>query len=130
VQLDEAKARIGQLEAELAASRAKIGRLEAEVLALRAQVEVLLEQLARNSKNSNLPPSSDPPGKPKDQDEDKDCRWSPRNAEFRATTTTGPIRPRSPAVDKSSPPGSEPKRMGLGRRSEREPAQAQTSWQR
>jgi transposase len=71
VQLDEAKARIGQLEAELAASRAKVSRLEAEVLALRAQVEVLLEQLARNSKNSNLPPSSDPPGKPKDEDKDK-----------------------------------------------------------
>ena len=46
-------------------------QLEAELLALRAQLRVLLEQLGRNSKNSNLPPSSDPPGKPKDEGKPK-----------------------------------------------------------
>lgn len=78
MQLDDAKARIGQLEAELTASRAKVGQLEAEVLALRAQVDVLLEQLGRNSTNSNLPPSSDAPGKPKDEGKPKDDKGKPK----------------------------------------------------
>jgi transposase len=59
------------LEAELAAKGTRLVELEAEVLALRKQVEVLVERLGQNSSNSNLPPSSDPPGKPKDEGKPK-----------------------------------------------------------
>lgn len=83
--LEDAKARIAQLEAELAARDARliereaelaakdkrIAKLEAEVSALREQVETLLELLGRNSSNSNLPPSSDPPGKPKKNEDER-----------------------------------------------------------
>ena len=48
-------ARIAELEAELAERDARIERLE-------RQVAELIEKLGRNSRNSNLPPSSDPPG--------------------------------------------------------------------
>lgn len=64
-------ARILSLENELAAKNARLVELESAVLALRKQVEVLLEQLGRNSNNSNLPPSSDPPGKPKGEGKPK-----------------------------------------------------------
>lgn len=60
-------AQLIHLEAELKAKNARLVVLEAEVLGLRKQVDVLAEQLRRNSKNSNLPPSSDPPGKPEDE---------------------------------------------------------------
>jgi len=46
--------------AELAAQNAA---LVAQVAALTAQVERLTEELGRNSRNSNRPPSSDPPGR-------------------------------------------------------------------
>lgn len=46
---------IAELRAELAAKDARIHRLE-------QQVAMLIERLGRNSGNSNLPPSSDPPG--------------------------------------------------------------------
>jgi len=57
------------LEAEIAALRsivserdARISEQELKIAALIKQVELLTEQLNRNSKNSHLPPSSDGPG--------------------------------------------------------------------
>ena len=62
-------ARIAELEDELARKDARIAELErqneelrAELTALRKKVEELTELLRRNSSNSHLPPSSDPPG--------------------------------------------------------------------
>jgi len=61
--------RIAELEcelarkgAELAARDARIAQLEAQVAALTKQVAELLEIVGRNSRNSPLPPSTDPPG--------------------------------------------------------------------
>jgi transposase len=61
--------RIAELEGELArkdgelASRdVRIAQLEAQVAALTKQVAELLEIVGRNSRNSHLPPSTDPPG--------------------------------------------------------------------
>ena len=61
--------RIAELEAELAAKyaqlatqAARIVELESRVEALMRQVAELTERLGRHSGNSNLPPSSDPPG--------------------------------------------------------------------
>jgi len=78
VPVEDKDARIAELEAELAArgtqliaKGVRIVELEAEVLALRKQIEALAEQMQRNSKNSNLPPSSDPPGKPKNEGKPK-----------------------------------------------------------
>lgn len=72
----DAQCRIAELEAALAAaendrdaerarSRAleeQIGRLLEQVAALTQKVAELTERLGRNSRNSHLPPSSDPPG--------------------------------------------------------------------
>ncbi len=55
-------ARIAELEREGAAKDARIAQLEGRVAALEKQVAELLEKLGRNSRNSHLPPSSDPPG--------------------------------------------------------------------
>lgn len=44
---------------------ARIAALEAEVAALKAQVAELLARLGQNSRNSSQPPSSDPPGAPR-----------------------------------------------------------------
>jgi transposase len=61
--------RIAELEAEGARKDAWISELEgqvatltAQVTALTKQVAELVEKLGRNSRNSHLPPSSDPPG--------------------------------------------------------------------
>lgn len=61
--------RIAELEAELAVAHARIAEQDARlaeqdarIAALTKQVEVLLEKLGQNSRNSHLPPSSDPPG--------------------------------------------------------------------
>jgi transposase len=54
--------RIAELERDVAAGDARIAGLEEQVAALRKQVEELLEKLGRNSTNSHLPPSRDPPG--------------------------------------------------------------------
>jgi transposase len=90
VTTDEKDARIAELEAELAAKGARLVELEdglaakaadlaakaariaefeqqvaalsEELGALRGKVEELTEKLNRNSRNSHLPPSSDPPG--------------------------------------------------------------------
>lgn len=68
----ERERRIAELEAEVAAKDAQIAaqagqaarivELEARVEALMRQVAELTERLSRHSGNSNLPPSSDPPG--------------------------------------------------------------------
>ena len=60
--LDLGEARIAELERQLAASHARTAELEAIVVKQAAQLEVLLEQLRRNSSNSHLPPSSDGSG--------------------------------------------------------------------
>lgn len=49
------QARIAELEQQLAARDAQIAELE-------KQIQELREQVGRNSRNSHLPPSSDPPG--------------------------------------------------------------------
>lgn len=58
----DAQQRIVELEAALAAKDAQIVALLAQVEALTRQVAELTEKLAQNSRNSHLPPSSDPPG--------------------------------------------------------------------
>ncbi len=67
--LAEQDARLAEQEAQLAAKDARIEELEGVVAKLTEQialltkrVEELTEELKRNSSNSNLPPSSDPPG--------------------------------------------------------------------
>lgn len=66
----DAQAQIDALKAQLRAKDARIAELEAlvakqaaQLAQLAKQVEMLTEKLARNSRNSNLPPSSDPPGR-------------------------------------------------------------------
>ncbi len=61
--------RIADLEAALAARDARIAEQDAQIARLQQQVAELMEQVARlseklgqNSRNSNKPPSSDPPG--------------------------------------------------------------------
>lgn len=54
--------RIAELERESAAKDARIAALEGRVAALEKQLAELLEKVGRNSRNSHLPPSSDPPG--------------------------------------------------------------------
>ncbi|HEX4416256.1 MAG TPA: IS66 family transposase [Kofleriaceae bacterium] len=65
----DAQLRIAELEAELEAERARSQRLELQIGVLLEQVAVLTaqvaaqtERLGQNSRNSHLPPSSDPPG--------------------------------------------------------------------
>jgi transposase len=58
------QAEIEKLKAELQAGNARIAVLENLVAQLRKQNEALVEQLTRHSRNSNRPPSSDPPGGP------------------------------------------------------------------
>ena len=69
-QLAERDIRITELEAQLAQKDARIVELEelvaklmGQVATLTKQVEVLTEKLGQNSRNSHLPPSSDPPGR-------------------------------------------------------------------
>jgi transposase len=57
-ELDPRDARIAELEARVAWLMERVARLEAENAELRAQ-------LAQNSQNSSKPPSSDPPGTPR-----------------------------------------------------------------
>ena len=53
--------RNAELEAALAAKDARIAELEQQVAALGARVAELAAKLGQNSRNSHLPPSSDPP---------------------------------------------------------------------
>jgi transposase len=55
------------LKAELAAKDATIVGLKEELARLKEEIVSLREELGRNSTNSNLPPSSDPPGKSRNQ---------------------------------------------------------------
>ena len=61
--------RIAELEAALAASaadlaveRERVAQLEQQVATLGARVAELISKLGQNSRNSHLPPSTDPPG--------------------------------------------------------------------
>lgn len=58
------QAQIDQLRAELRAKDALIAKQAEQIAQLLKQVEALTEQLNRNSRNSNRPPSSDPPASP------------------------------------------------------------------
>lgn len=58
----ELEAELAAKDAQLAAQAARIAELESRVEALLRQVTELTERLGRHSGNSNLPPSSDPPG--------------------------------------------------------------------
>ena len=62
VTVKDAQQRIAELEAALATRDAQIAALMAQVAALTKQVADLTEKLGQNSRNSHLPPSSDPPG--------------------------------------------------------------------
>lgn len=56
------ESRIAELETELATKTARITEQDARIEELTRQVAELTARLGRNSGNSNLPPSSDPPG--------------------------------------------------------------------
>ncbi|MGH8311354.1 MAG: DUF6444 domain-containing protein, partial [Steroidobacteraceae bacterium] len=65
----ELESKLAAQDAEIAAKDARIRELEQQVATLMAQVEaltkqvaILAEKLGQNSRNSHLPPSSDPPG--------------------------------------------------------------------
>lgn len=60
--LAELESQLAEKDAVIAAQATRIAELEAQVQALLRQVAELTERLGRNSGNSNLPPSSDPPG--------------------------------------------------------------------
>ncbi len=60
--MDPRDQRIAELEAENAAQRARISELERKLEESALLVLTLKEQLAKNSGNSNKPPSSDSPG--------------------------------------------------------------------
>lgn len=53
---------LAQRDAELVAKGGRITELEARVAELSKQLAEVLEKLGRSSRNSHLPPSSDPPG--------------------------------------------------------------------
>jgi uncharacterized coiled-coil protein SlyX len=64
------EAEVARKDGELAVRDARIADLEgqvatltSQVAALTKQVAELMEKLGRNSRNSHLPPSSDPPGR-------------------------------------------------------------------
>jgi transposase len=61
VDAQELLRRNAELEAELAARDLRIAEQDARIAQLEKKVAELLERLGRNSGNSNLPPSSDPP---------------------------------------------------------------------
>lgn len=61
-ELAVAHARIAEQDARIAVQDARIAEQDARIAVLTKQVEVLLEKLGQNSRNSHLPPSSDPPG--------------------------------------------------------------------
>jgi transposase len=54
--------RIAEQDAQLAGQSARIAAQDARIAELEQKVATLLEKLNRNSGNSSLPPSSDPPG--------------------------------------------------------------------
>jgi transposase len=62
VELAAKDGRIAAQDALIAEQSARIAAQDARIAQLEAQVKMLLEKLGRNSGNSSLPPSSDPPG--------------------------------------------------------------------
>ena len=58
----ELEGELARKDAELAARDVRIAQLETQVATLSKQVAELLEIVGRNSRNSHLPPSTDPPG--------------------------------------------------------------------
>ncbi|RMH44768.1 MAG: hypothetical protein D6689_01685 [Deltaproteobacteria bacterium] len=64
-------AQIAEQQARIAEQQARIAELERQVAALLDQVAMLTEQVAQNSRNSHMPPSSDPPGAGKANTRDK-----------------------------------------------------------
>lgn len=62
MELAAAHARIAEQQTRITEQEARIAEQDARILALTQQVEVLLEKLGQNSRNSHKPPSSDPPG--------------------------------------------------------------------
>lgn len=62
VDIEELQAQLAARDALIVAKDARIEDLEGQVAALSKQVAMLAEKLGQNSRNSHLPPSSDPPG--------------------------------------------------------------------
>jgi transposase len=58
----ELEGELARKDAELAARDVRTAQLEAQVAELTKQVAELIEIVGRNSRNSHLPPSTDPPG--------------------------------------------------------------------
>ena len=54
--------RIAELEQEVADLKAELAAKDARIGAIERQLAALADQIGRNSGNSNMPPSSDPPG--------------------------------------------------------------------
>jgi transposase len=74
----ELEQELARKDVELAAKDARIAQLEGQVATLTAHVETLMKQVAelterlnRNSRNSHMPPSTDPPGSRGGSGEDK-----------------------------------------------------------
>ena len=63
--LAAAEAQLAERDAQLAERDAQLAERDAQLAVLVARIEDLEERLNRNSKNSNLPPSSEGPGKDK-----------------------------------------------------------------
>ena len=61
-EIDQLRAMLAERDATIALQANTIRSLTAKVEALEALVKKLVEELSRNSSNSNLPPSSDGPG--------------------------------------------------------------------
>jgi transposase len=61
-QLTASNALAAHQDARIAEQDAQIAELQQQVAALKKLVDELMEKLSRNSRNSHLPPSSDPPG--------------------------------------------------------------------
>ena len=57
----DAERRIADLEAQIAVKDARIAEQDARIAELEKKLAALIEELGRNSSNSNLPPSSDSP---------------------------------------------------------------------
>ena len=79
--LAEREEQLAAKDAQLAAKDARIEQLEQlvatlmeEVATLTSQVEMLTEKLGRNSSNSHLPPSSDPPGRTDRRSDSKNAK--------------------------------------------------------
>ncbi len=66
--IEELEAEVARKDADLAALQARIAELEASAAKQAALIEQLIERAGQNSRNSHLPPSSDGPGAAKKRD--------------------------------------------------------------